>query len=179
MIITVCTLVASVGAAIFASYKIAAPTKERIVWTTVDDVSLAMQYQQLIDCLITELDQMKTSGKNDPYSVNLVVKSITQSFKRAWPVTGYYYKEVKTFLQVLIASSTLQRESPSDEYIDLLRNIVSQWIPKCSEAIIRKETGEVTDFSYRFHQDLKYVTDNISRINQRKLSSNSSVKAGN
>lgn len=179
MITTVCTLAASVGAAIFASYKIAAPKKERIVWTNVDNVSLAIEYQELGEHLLTELTRIQTSSKSDPYSVNLVVMSISKSFKRAWPVTGYYYKEVETFLELLAASSALQRESPSDEYIGLLKTIARQWIPKCSEAIIRKETGDVTDFSYNFHQDLKYITNQLAACNQRKLSSHSILKAGN
>lgn len=178
MITIACTLAVSVGAAIFASYKIAAPKKERIVWTSGDSVSLAIEYQELGEYLLAELNRIQTSGKSDPYSVNLVVMSISKSFKRAWPVTGYYYEEVETFLELLVASSTLQRESPSNEYIDILKTIARQWIPKCSEAIIRKETGNVTDFSYSFHQDLKHVTNKLAAINQRKLSSHSILKAG-
>lgn len=178
MIITICTLALSAGAAVFVSYKRAAPAKERVVWTSGDNVSLAKEYQELGEYLLMELSRIQVSGKNDPYSLNLVLKSVVRGFQRAWPTTGYYYKRVETFFQILNVSWSLQKDAPSDEYIVLLKKIVKDFIPKCGEAIIRKETGDVTTFSHRFMGDLEIITNQLAACNQRKLSSHSILKAG-
>jgi hypothetical protein len=178
MIITICTLALSAGAAVLVSYKTAAPKKERVVWINGDNVSLAKEYQELGEYLLMELSRIQT-GKYDPSSLHLILKSVAQGFRRAWPTTGYYYKRVETFLEILNVSWSLQKDDPSDEYIVLLKKIVKHFIPKCGEAILRKETGDVTTFSHGFMGDLENVTNQLAACNQRRLSSHSILKAGN
>jgi hypothetical protein len=179
MIVTVCALVASVGSAIFVSHKIASPKAERVVTTPVDRVTLAKEYNRLAEYLIKELSRIQTSGKSDPADIDLITKSLEKIFQNTWRGESFYSKEVETFLNVLRASRSLERDSPSPAYLSTLKEIIEYLVPECAEAVLRGETGNVTTFSYNFMNSLEVRTSQLARNNQKKLISGSTLKAGN
>lgn len=178
MIVTVCALLASVGSAIFVSHKVASPKAARIVTNPIDKVTLAKEYNSLAEYLTKELSRIQFSGKSDPTDIDLITKSIERIFQNTWRGESYYSKDVDTFLSVLTASRSLERNNPSSEYLETLKDIVEYLVPKCAEALLRGETGNVTTFSYNFINSLEARTNRLATTNQKKLAVSSGLKAG-
>lgn len=178
MIVTVCALVASVGSAILVGYRVAAPKAERVIVTPSDKVSLAKEYNRLAQYLVEELSRMQVSGKSAPADIDLIAKSLEIVVQNTWRGESFYSGEVETFLNVLRASRSLERDNPSSTYIGLLKDIIEYLVPKCAEAVLRGETGNVTTFSYNFMNSLEARTNQLAMNNQKKISSCSTLKGG-
>lgn len=173
MIVTFSALVASVVSAVFIARKIAAPKDVRVVRTPMDKVALVKEYSVLSKALVKELDRIASTRQKNPFDLDVVVKSFATIIRRTWDLKTFYgERQVVTFLNILQTSLALERENASSAYIVVLKEAITEFVPLCSEAIIRGETGDnIATFSHSCMARLEAFTSRIERTNRQKINS--------
>ena len=161
MFITLGALAVSAVGAVFIANRATSKDTVKVVQTPINNMTLVEENSKLANALIDELERIKTSPKKNPAELDLVVQSFVTIIRTAWPAGTYYDKSsVTPFLNILNASCAVQREISDPSYCITLSNTIREFVPKCSEALLRGETGDhVTDFTYAAMKDL----DNKSR----------------
>lgn len=171
MIVIFSAVIASVGAVLFA-HKIASPQNVKTVRTPMNKVDLVKEFSSLAKILLAELDRIQVASKKNPADLDLAVKSLETIIKRAWALDSFYgERDVVTFLNVLKTSLALEREDVSNEYLRTLKDVVTQFVPLCSEAIIRGDQNEINTFSNSCMQVLKGFTRRLENTNRQKINS--------
>lgn len=171
MIVAFSAIVASIGAVLFA-HKIARPQSVKVVRTPMNKVDLVKEFSSLSKLLLAELDRIQASSKKSPADLELVVKSLETIIKKAWALDSFYgERDVVTFLNVLKTSLALEREDVSSDYLRTLKDVVTKFVPLCSEAIIRGDQNEINAFSHSCMQVLNGFTRRLESINRQKINS--------
>lgn len=166
MIVLACTALASVGASVFIAVKKSTTAPARVNWQTPTRTSKVEEVHLLNSFLAKEIDRVKKQKPEQREDIVHVLAGIRAMIHSAWKLNSYYGKKnLASFLRTIaIIEEMPNRPSPTDRYLETLRNLAVDISRECSALLIRNENGDdVTDTTY--HANDAY------RIRNRELES--------
>lgn len=175
------TTLTSVG----LSYAMQFPKKDKVVYSKPEVTRVAKDQIELATAIVVDL-------RHSMKSKNLTAQTISNAFlgykgiaATSWIISKsqlnkykYHYlvEFVEPFLNTLHSATTLQGEDPTEEFTELLIEIIETTTPIAANFLLRGDTGErCSTEGIKLEKSTGYFSNRLKNCNEKKLAALTSM----
>lgn len=151
----------------------AAATKEvREVLYSPTPGEKAMEVKKLSEAMVNDLTRMlKKGGPHNSEDVERIHRGVLALLVSTWTRGGFYWNDaVVPFFNVYDSTAKIEGSAPSNEYLRLLKNTITELTPQCCSLILKQDGGERVNMpNARASILLTTLSREIDRHFQRKV----------